>query len=215
LRKRILEKSKKVQERRLYMKAKKTRFKAYLNRLSVLLAMLIVVSCMDEPTKQFSKNDPIPLGANTVKVSRIEADLIESGMKQSSPYSSGPLSSLSKAGIKSVGVFFEVAGIKGSDSADRKKDRDMIYPRGEIFTLLDKAQAKFDCIGVFPEFMVLHKDPAAATDQMLNLSDDTMQARKYVAIFAVPKESSEFTFFIKNPSIKEGQPSKASVAFGK
>ena len=63
----------------------------------------------------------------------------------------------------------------------------MIYPRGEVFTLLDKAQTKFDCIGVFPEFMVLYKDPAAATDQMLNLSDDTMLPRKFVAIFGCPE----------------------------
>ena len=198
------------------MGAKQTKIKTHMQRLSLLSAIisLVLASCMDEPPKQFLKNDLIPLGTNTVKVSRIEAGLIEGGMKQS-PYSSGPLSSLSKAGIKSVGVFFEVAGIKNSDSADRKKDRDMIYPRGEVFTLLDKAQTKFDCIGVFPEFMVLNKDPAAATDQMLNLSDDTMIARKYVAIFGVPKESSEFTFLVKNPSTKEGQPRIASVAFGK
>jgi hypothetical protein len=199
------------------MGAKQAIFKTLLHKLSLLsvIISLVLASCMDEPPKQFFKNDLIPFGTNTVKVSRIEADLIESGMKQQSPYSSGPLSSLSKAGIKSVGVFIEVAGIKGSDSADRKKDRDMIYPRGEAFTLLDKAQAKFDCIGVFPEFMVLYKDPAAATDQMLNQSDDTMLPQKFVAIFGVPKESSEFTFLVKNPSIKEGQPRIASVAFGK
>jgi hypothetical protein len=197
------------------MNAKKIAIKTYLNMFLTLLSIIMMVSCMDEPAKQFSKNDPIPLGANTVTISRIETELIESGMKQSSAYSSGPLSALNKAGIKSVGVFFEVAGNKGSDSADRRQDRDKIYPRGEIFTLFDMAQAKFDCIGVFPEFMVLYKDPTAAADQMLNLSDNTMQPQKFVAIFAVPKESSEFTLFIKNPSIKESQPSRASVAFGK
>jgi hypothetical protein len=198
------------------MSCKQAIFKVLMYRLSLSSALLslLLVSCMDEPQKPFSKNDLIPLGTNTVKVSRIESDLIESGMRQA-PNSSGPLSSLSKAGIKSVGVFFEVAGIKGSDSADRKKDREMIYPKGEVFTLLDKAQAKFDCIGVFPEFMVLYKDPTAAADQMLNLNDDTMLPRKYVALFGIPKESVEFTLLIKNPSAKEGQPRRASVVFGK
>jgi hypothetical protein len=43
-----------------------------MKNLITLLLILALASCMDEPPKQFSKNDPIPLGANTVKVSRIE-----------------------------------------------------------------------------------------------------------------------------------------------
>ena len=67
------------------MGAKQAIFKTLMHRLSLLSALisLVFASCMDEPPKQFFKNDLIPLGTNTVKVSRIEADLIESGMKQS------------------------------------------------------------------------------------------------------------------------------------
>jgi hypothetical protein len=189
---------------------------AFTHKLSVLPIMLILAlaSCMDEPPKQFSKNNPIPLGANTVKVSRIEVGIIESGLGQFAQ-SSPQLAGLTKSGKKSVGVFLEIAGIRASDAAERKKDRDTITPRGEVLTLVGKAAEKFDSIGVFPEYILLYKDPAAAVDQMLNMSEDTLSPRKYVALFVVPKESSEFTLLVRNPSMKEGQPRIASVALVK
>lgn len=198
------------------VKMKMIKFKASTHKLSILSIILILAlaSCMDEPPKQFSKNDPIPLGANTVKVSRIEVGIIESGLGQLAQ-SSPQLAGLTKLGKKSVGVFLEIAGIRASDAAERKKDSDRITPRGEALTLVDKAETKFDCVGVFPEYMLLYKDPTAAVDQMLNLSEDTLLPRKYVALFVVPKESSEFILLVKNPSMKEGQPRIASVALVK
>jgi hypothetical protein len=55
----------------------------------------------------------------------------------------------------------------------------------------------------------------AEVDQMLKLSEDSLSPRKYVALFVVPKESSEFTLLVKNPSMKEGQSRIASVALVK
>jgi hypothetical protein len=72
-----------------------------MKNLITLLLILALASCMDEPPKQFSKNDPIPLGANTVKVSRIEIGIIESGLGQFAQ-SSPELAGLSKLGKKSV-----------------------------------------------------------------------------------------------------------------
>lgn len=198
------------------MGAKQTIFKTLMHRLSLLSAILslVLASCMDEPPKPFPKNDPIPLGAITVKISGIEVGIIESGLGQSAQ-SSPQLAGLTKLGKKSVGVFFEIAGIGASDAAKWKEDSDRITPRGEVLTLVDKAEEKFDCIGVFPEYMLLYKDPAAAVDQMLKLGEDSRSPRRYVALFAVPKESSEFTLLVKNPSMKEGQPRIASVALVK
>jgi hypothetical protein len=72
-----------------------------MKNLITLLLILALASCMDEPPKQFSKNDPIPLGANTVKVSRIEIGIIESGLGQFAQ-NSPELAGLSKLGKKSV-----------------------------------------------------------------------------------------------------------------
>ncbi len=101
---------------------------------------------------------------------------------------------------------FEIVGASGSNTDEQKKERDKFLPRGDAFALVDKAGKKFRAVGVFPEYMLLYNDPDTAVDQMLNVGQDDSSPRNYIALFAIQKESSGFTLFIKNPARKEGHP---------